>query len=328
MKTLGLVLIGLSLILAACSANAGAQPPEATLAKPPVLATPTMAPAPDTEVPTDQKSAQAAAVANLAKGLGIAGSQVAVVSAEPVVWPNGCMGVQRLGVMCTMNQVPGYRIILSANSLQYEVHTNQDGSVVAPEEPVRAPFSAEKVAIHQLASNLGIPDSAVKLANVTLVEWPDSCLGVAQQGVMCAQVVTPGYLFELEAGGRQYDYHTNGDASQIMPGSLAMDWAEQGGIAGLCENITVYLSGEIYGQNCRPGGDGRMGVLTAAQRTQLYAWMDKLANTTVDLSDPKGAADAMTRTADLFSSGPQTATQADKQAIFDFGQALYRSLYR
>ncbi len=340
MKTLGMTLIGLSLILAACSANAGAPPPEATLANPPVLGTPTQAPAEPTYTSTptsgpmqgtpsavDQKAAERAAIANLAKGLGIAENQIAVVSTTELVWPNGCLGVQRLGVMCTLNQGPGFRIILSAKGLQYEVHTNHDGSVVAPEEPVQAPFSAEKVAIHQLASNLGIADSDVKVVNVAMVEWPDSCLGVAQQGIMCAQVVTPGYLFELEAGGRQYDYHTNGDASQIMPGSLAMDWAEKGGIAGLCENITVYLSGEVYGQDCRPGGDGRMGVLTAAQRAQLYAWTDKLANTTIDLSDPKGAADAMTRTADLFSSGPQTATQADKQAIFNFGQTLYRTLY-
>ena len=112
-----------------------------------------------------------------------------------------------------------------------------------------------------------------------------------------------------------------------MPGTLALNWAEQGGIAGLCENITVYLSGEVYGLDCRPGGDGRMGVLTSAQRTQLDTWYDTLANTMIDMSDPKGAADAMTRTADLFSSGPQTATQAEKQAIFNFGQALYRSLY-
>ncbi len=333
MKTLAIVLISLSLTLAACSAYPGVQVPAATLANPPLLGTPTMAPAEPTDtstptsVPADAKPAEQAAIANLAKGLGIPAAQITVVSSKPVVWPNGCMGVQRLGVMCTMNQVPGFRIILSANGIQYEEHTNEDGSIIAPEEPAPAPVAAEKVAVHQLANNLRIQDSAVKVDSTTMVEWPDSCLGVAQQGVMCAQIVTIGYLFTLEADGRQYEYHTNGDASRIMPGTLAMDWAEKGGIAGVCENLTVYLSGEIFGQDCRPGGDGRMGLLTAAQRTQLYAWYDKLANTTIDLSDPKGAADAMTRTADLFSSGPQQAAQADKQAIFSFGQALYRSLY-
>ncbi len=338
MKTLWMSLIGLSVIAAACSANPGGQVPDATLA--PVLGTPTQAPAEPTytdtptgvpaqgtPVPADQAPARQAAIAALAKGLGVAESQVSVVSMEAVVWPNGCMGVQHIGMMCTMNQVPGFRVILNANGQQYEEHTNQDGSIVVPDQPALAPFGAEKVAVHQLANNLGIADSAVKVVSVTMIEWPDSCLGVAQQGVMCAQIVTPGYLFALEANGRQYEYHTNGDASQIMPATLAMNWAAQGGIAGVCENITVYLSGEIYGQNCLPGGDGRMGVLTAAQRTQLYTWIDKLANTTIDLSDPKGAADAMTRTADLLGQGSQPATDADKKAIFDFGQSLYKSLY-
>ncbi len=337
MKTLWVALIGFSVLAMACSANPGAQVPAATAAYPPQATqqpveptstpTPASVPGQGTNAPADEKQAQQAAIANLAKALGVPDSEVAIVSTEPVTWPNGCMGVQRLGVMCTMNEVPGFRIVLSAKGVQYEVHTNQDGSIIAPEQAAQAPSAAEKVAVHQLAHNLGIADSAVKVDNAAMVEWPDSCLGVAQQGVMCAQIVTIGYLFTLEANGRQYEYHTNGDGSQIMPGSLAMDWAEQGGIAGVCKNLTVYLSGEIYGQDCRPGGDGRMGVLTAAQRAQLYGWYDKLANTTIDLSDPKGAADAMTRTADLFSSGPQTATQADKQAIFDFGQALYRSLY-
>jgi hypothetical protein len=325
MKTLWMMLISFSVAVAACGTNPGGQVPDATLANPPVLDTPTSVP---THIPVDQTPAQRAAIAQLAKGLGIPESQISVVSSEAVVWPNGCMGVQRLGVMCTMNQVPGFRITLEANHVAYEVHTNRDGSIVAPEQPAPAPTAAEKVAVHQLASNLGIADSAVKVVSTAMVEWPDSCLGVAQQGVMCAQMVTPGYLVTLEADGRQYDYHTNGDASEVMPGSLAMDWAQNGGIAGLCQNVTVYLSGEIYGQDCHPGGDSRMGVLTAAQRTQLYAWYDKLANTTIDLSDPKGAADAMTRTADLFSSGPQPATDADKKAIFDFGQSLYHSLYR
>ena len=169
MKTLWVTLFCASFVLAACGANAGEPVPAATLANPPALGTPTEAPvvpadtASPTSVPaqgtpsaTDQKAAQQAAIANLAKGLGIPAAQVTVDSMEAVVWPNGCMGVQRLGVMCTMNKVPGFRVILSAKGVQYEEHTNQDGSVIAPEQPAQAPAAAEKVAVHQLANNLGI----------------------------------------------------------------------------------------------------------------------------------------------------------------------------
>ncbi len=320
MKTLVVTLIGLSLVLTACTAAAGVGSPTSLPTNPPVLATPT-------HIPLDLTPAQRAAIANLAKGLGIPGTQISIVSTKAVTWPNGCIGVQRIGVLCTMNQVPGFRIILSAGGTQYEVHTNQDGSVVAPEQPLQASTPAEQGAIKQLATNLGIPESDVKVVSTAIVEWPDSCLGVQQQGIMCAQIVTPGYLFVLEANGRQYEYHTGQDASMIMPGSLGMNWQQEGGIAGLCENLTVYLSGEVDAVDCGAGGDTRNGVLTDAQRNQLYEWVDKFSNTTIDLSDPKGVADAMTRTADLLGTGQQTASKADQRAMYDFGQSLYHSLY-
>jgi hypothetical protein len=106
-----------------------------------------------------------------------------------------------------------------------------------------------------------------------------------------------------------------------------MNWSQNGGIAGLCQELTVYLSGEIYAQNCRAGGDQHTGILTAVQRAQLESWYGKLANTTIDMSDPKGAADAMSRTAELLGAGSQPASDADKNAIFEFGQSLYHSLY-
>jgi hypothetical protein len=324
MKMIWVLLICLSLTVVACGNLPGTFVPPTGVAtqvptNPPVLATPTAVPAANT-------LAEKAAIMNLAKGLGIPEQQVSVVSAEAVTWPNGCIGVQRLGVMCTMNQVPGFRIVLSAKGSQYEVHTNQDGSVVAPEQPLQAPGPAEIAAIHQLANNLGIADGDVKLMSAAIVEWPDSCLGVAQQGVMCAQIVTPGFLFTLEAGGRQYEYHTNQDGSMIMPGSLALNWKEQGGLAGLCEQLTAYLSGELYAVDCHTG-DGRVGVLKAAERTQLYSWMDKYSNDSINLSDPQGAADAMSRTAELFGTGQQPPRKGDELAIFNFGQALYRTLY-
>ncbi len=239
------------------------------------------------------------------------------------------MGVQKLGMMCTQNMVPGFRIVLSANGKQYELHTNLDGSVIVPADMAMVtPGPAQQAAIKQLATNLGISESDVKLVSSSAVEWPDGCLGVAMPYVMCAQVVTPGYLIVLQAGGRQYEYHTNQDASMIVPATLAMHWSEQGGIAGICEDVTIYLSGEVYGMNCGPAGDSHMAVLTAAQRTQLYSWIDQFANTTIDLSDPKGVSDRMTRTADLMGKGQQVPNDSEKHVIFDFGSKLYQQMYQ
>lgn len=52
-------------------------------------------------------------------------------------------------------------------------------------------------------------------ADASLVEaeavlWPDACLGAAEPGELCAQVVTPGYRIIIERGGGQrIEYHTD-----------------------------------------------------------------------------------------------------------------------
>ncbi len=60
-----------------------------------------------------------------------------------------------------------------------------------------------------LAERLGIAPEAVTVRSVEAIEWPDASLGCPQPGVMYAQVLTPGYLVLVEAGGRAYEYHTN-----------------------------------------------------------------------------------------------------------------------
>ncbi len=335
MRTVWVFLICLSLSAAACTAASGAlatpsgvptespteTPAQPVATEPPILATPT-------HIPVDIPPVQRAAIASLAQTLGVPGEQITVVSSESVTWPNGCMGVQRLGMMCTQNMVPGFRIVLSANGKQYELHTNLDGSIIVPADmAMQVPGPSQEAAIKQLAKNLAIAESDVKLVSSAAVVWPDGCLGVALEGVMCSQIVTPGYLIVLEAAGRQYEYHTNQDASTVMPSTLAMDWKEQGGIAGICKGLTIYLSGEVYGLNCNPGGGSQTAVLTASQRAQLYAWIDEFAGSTIDLSDPKGAADAMSRTADLAGMGQQVPQSADQHAIFDFGQKLYTQIF-
>jgi hypothetical protein len=49
------------------------------------------------------------------------------------------------------------------------------------------------------------------LVSVERVQWPDSCLGLARAGEVCAQVVTPGYRVVVSLGGRQLEYHTATD---------------------------------------------------------------------------------------------------------------------
>jgi hypothetical protein len=50
-----------------------------------------------------------------------------------------------------------------------------------------------------LAQQLDLDLADVAIVSYEEVEWPDSCLGVQVEGIMCAQVITPGYRVILAA---------------------------------------------------------------------------------------------------------------------------------
>ncbi len=287
---------------------------------------PMTVPAP-TQVSADLTPAEQAAISSLSSTLNLPADKITVVSSDAVIWPNGCMGVQRIGVMCTMNQVPGFRIILEANGTQYEFHTNRDGSMITPGGGMQASGPAQDAVRKYLASMLGIDTNQISVVSDAEVEWPDSCLGIPQSGMLCAQIVTPGHLIVLEANNVQYEYHTNGDGSQIQAASLLLTWEQSGGIAGRCDKLTIYLAGEVHASSCGDAKDGTVhDLLTKDEQTQLAKWTAEFGQVLINLSDPKGAADAMTRTLTLSGSGSQQPSPDEQKTMDSWAQKVYEQM--
>ena len=86
----------------------------------------------------------------------------------------------------------------------------------AQEEPTEQPLlpnednssadftPAEQAALTALSKTLNLPVGQIALSSTEAVEWPDGCLGVQRIGVMCTQVIVPGYKIMLEANGKTY----------------------------------------------------------------------------------------------------------------------------
>jgi hypothetical protein len=68
---------------------------------------------------------------------------------------------------------------------------------------------AFQAAVKDLADKIGAPKSDVAGVSQEDVTWPDSCLGCAKTGEMCAQVLTPGYKLTLRVRDATYVYHSN-----------------------------------------------------------------------------------------------------------------------
>ena len=322
MRRVLFVLMLLMMVVSACGPVIPAtQEPSATIEEP--------TPSP-THIPVDLTPAQRAAINALMEQLNLTADKIKLVSSEAVTWPDGCLGIVRMGVMCTQAEVPGFKIVLEANGKKYEFHTNQDGSTVLLAEGAQDSSAVEQIVIKQLAANLGLKESDISVVSDNTIEFNDACMGVAMEGVMCAQMVTPGHIIVLEANGVQYEYHTDADGTRVQPATLAMVWKREGGIAGFCDTMTVFRSGEVYTTQCKPQSEGRMGtfatLLSAAQQKQFMDWMAQFGQANLDASDPAGVADRMIVTLDLFGSGTQQVTKSGQQALFELAQSLFQKV--
>src|SRR5829696_597441 len=294
-KTRMSILLLLVLMFAACSPQAQATEDPSIIVEEP------------THISVDLNPAQRAALKALSETLTLTVDKIKLVSTEEVTWPNGCLGVQKLGVMCTQAEVPGYRIILEASGKQYEMHTNVNGSVVVPFEDAQPSGSMEEVVIKQLATNLGLKESDISVLSNSEVEFGDACLDVAMPEVMCAQVVTPGQIIVLEANANQYEYHVSADGTRIQPATLALTWKREGGIAGFCDSLTIFLSGEVYGNQCKAQPNGTEGILKEMlSKTELdlfHKLMTELGQVNIDASDPEGVSDRMSIELNVYGKG-------------------------
>lgn len=212
-----------------------------------------------------------------------------------------------------------------------EAPADEADTAVPTIEPEQSLDPLEEAVVKQLAANLGLKQSDISVVSNEIVEFSDSCLGITMQDVKCAQVTTPGRIVMLEANGIQYEYHTSADGERVQPATLALTWKREGGFAGFCDSMTVFLSGEIYGNQCRSEPDGTMStfanLFSASDHKQFDAWMTQFGEVTLDASDPKGVSDRMEITLVLYGLGSGKPDKAEQQAILTWAQKLFQKLY-
>lgn len=221
-------LIALLLVVAVTGASCANLPPIVDSGESPTTV-PNSAGAPDLEAPA---AAVEAAQAALAEALGIETTAISVVASTEAEWPNGCLGIEQPGVMCTQAIVPGYQVILEANEATYEVRTDRTGRQVGIVPQVRnvppagevpplgsAPATTFPPAAEQAriaaASALSTSLISVAIVSAEQEEWPDACLGLPEPLEVCAQVITPGYRVVLQAEDEQVTYRTDETGARL-----------------------------------------------------------------------------------------------------------------
>jgi hypothetical protein len=77
-----------------------------------------------------------------------------------------------------------------------------------PPEPVQA-------AVETFSGEAGIPVDEISITSFQETEWPDACLGLAEEGEMCAQVITSGWEIIVQAQGQEYEIRSDSEASVV-----------------------------------------------------------------------------------------------------------------
>jgi len=86
------------------------------------------------------------AIDDAAERSGTSRSEVKVVSAESVTWPDGSLGCPAPGMMYTQALVPGFRIVLQAGGHLLAYHAGTKGPArFCPADRAVAPFPSDRI---------------------------------------------------------------------------------------------------------------------------------------------------------------------------------------
>jgi hypothetical protein len=108
-----------------------------------------------------------------------------------------------------------------------------------PVTPAIDPAAAPVVA--RLAKQLRVSAEEIIVAQVTHAEWPNACLGLAAEGEICAQVMTPGFAVSLIVRDQRYDFRTDQTGRRIRlafaplleTGEALVTWKDTGSFSFL-----------------------------------------------------------------------------------------------
>ena len=129
------ILVGLvsATLLVACAASDGTSPSEPGVSGVPASAD--RMPRSSSVIGDVPTAMLERVIADAASGAGVDQSDVEVVAAEAVTWPDGALGCPQPDQMYTQALVPGYRVILEIDDEELHFHAAESGEFAFCADP-------------------------------------------------------------------------------------------------------------------------------------------------------------------------------------------------
>jgi len=162
----------------------------------------------------------------LAQQLGVSPDSLAVRDVRPTRWNDSSLGCPVKGRRYMPVLTPGYEVELEHEGRSHVMHVGAGravscdrGSANPAGERAAAPLVVrlQAEARRDLARRLDVPEQEVTVKEVRPTTWPDASLGCPGPDQLYAQVLTEGYVIELEVGGARYRYHADQQRAVYCP---------------------------------------------------------------------------------------------------------------
>lgn len=170
------------------------------------------------------------AQADLALRSSLAPEMLQLIRAEPQVWSQATLNCR---TSSAAGNIDGFRLLFLAEERVYEYRTDTAGTVkmcvqyslyderpdlLAQLDPVAAELM--RLAVERVAGDLDLPQARVQVRSMRPMVWEDASRGCPVAGEFYAMLPVEGYRVVVEAGGRQYVFHSNFDRLVLCEGGI------------------------------------------------------------------------------------------------------------
>jgi outer membrane lipoprotein-sorting protein len=168
------------------------------------------------------KSVKDAVLRDASRRLKMNISSFTIMQAKEQTWNDGCLSLARPEDVCARGLVPGWRVVVGAPEQSLVYHTDRTGSAFrlnekeseisrsnSPDEGrknAKLPSSIAQRVLADASSKSGVSISRLRIVDVEEREWSNACLGINKPGVLCAEVVVPGWQVTVTDGEQRWVY--------------------------------------------------------------------------------------------------------------------------
>ncbi|MBE9193147.1 hypothetical protein IQ230_22910 [Gloeocapsopsis crepidinum LEGE 06123] len=92
------------------------------------------------------------------------------------------------------------------------------------------PDSVKNAVFQEIERQTDVDPNTLKVIRTEYRVWSDSCLGIQKPGVLCLQVLTPGWSVEVEGKNQRWVYHTDQTGTSVIEAGA---WSESSGSSTL-----------------------------------------------------------------------------------------------